>query len=101
MMRRPPRSTLFPYPTLFRPGPAPLFPAWPQPDSAGFWHGPWTWDREALGRFHGTSLLDLLRTIPGVTITPGGGYGQDRKSTRPNSTHATISNAVFRSQKKK
>lgn len=57
-------------------GPAPLFPAWPRPDSAGFWHGTWTWDREALGRFHGTSLLDLLRTIPGVTITRGGGYGQ-------------------------
>lgn len=56
--------------------PAPLFPAWPQPDSAGFWQGTWTWDREALGRFHGTSLLDLLRTIPGVTITRGGGYGQ-------------------------
>ena len=56
--------------------PAPLFPAWPRPDSAGFWQGTWTWDREALGRFHGTSLLDLLRTIPGVTITRGGGYGQ-------------------------
>lgn len=56
--------------------PAPLFPVWPQPDSAGFWQGTWTWDRAALGRFHGTSLLDLLRTIPGVTITRGGGYGQ-------------------------
>jgi hypothetical protein len=56
--------------------PAPLFPAWPQPDSAGFWQGTWSWDQAALGRFHGLSLLDLLRTIPGVTITRGGGYGQ-------------------------
>ncbi|HEX2189842.1 MAG TPA: TonB-dependent receptor plug domain-containing protein [Longimicrobiaceae bacterium] len=56
--------------------PAPLIPAWPQPDSAGFWHGTWVWDQEALARFHGTSLLDLLATVPGIVITRGGGYGQ-------------------------
>lgn len=56
--------------------PAPLVPAWPQPDSAGFWHGTWVWDREALGRFHGTSLLELLAAVPGVTVTRAGGYGQ-------------------------
>ncbi len=55
---------------------APLFPAYPRPDTAGFWKGSWTWDREALARFHGISLLDLLARVPGVVVTRGGGYGQ-------------------------
>src|SRR6266571_3600299 len=64
MIRRPPRSTLFPYTTLFRsihtpaPGPSACLPA-----------------------------------IPGVGI--------DRKSTRLNSSHMSISYAVFCLKKKK
>lgn len=56
--------------------PAPLIPAYPQPDSAGFWKGTWVWDRTALQRFHGLSLLDLLVRIPGATVTRARGYGQ-------------------------
>src|SRR6266542_5078280 len=66
MIRRPPRSTLFPYTTLFRPrhhacgGPAPDLPGLPRP-----------------------------------------ALGQDRKSTRLNSSHGSISYAVFCLKKKK
>jgi hypothetical protein len=56
--------------------PAPVFPAYPQPDSAGFWQGTWVWDRAALERFHGMSLLELLNDVPGVTVFRGGGWGQ-------------------------
>ncbi|HEX2094809.1 MAG TPA: TonB-dependent receptor plug domain-containing protein [Longimicrobiaceae bacterium] len=56
--------------------PAPHLPAYPRPDTAGTWRGSWVWGREALARFHGISLLDLLARIPGVLITRGGGYGQ-------------------------
>src|SRR5256885_2862049 len=72
MIRRPPRSTLFPYTTLFRSLAA---------DSAG--------RREV--------LLEMLRAQRHeVTIVPG-----DRKSTRLNSSHLVISYAVFCLKKKK
>src|SRR5258707_11953615 len=77
MIRRPPRSTLFPYTTLFRssgsrspPPPAP--PAKPRP--AG-----------------------CRRRWP----PPCRGLAGDRKSTRLNSSHANISYAVFCLKKKK
>src|SRR5438105_11334594 len=76
MIRRPPRSTLFPYTTLFRSVPHFLSPSprnqWPQE------HG-----------------LEQLRIgTPGHDI-------QDRKSTRLNSSHEWISYAVFCLKKKK
>lgn len=55
--------------------PAPHVPLYPAPDSAGFWKGTWVWDRAALQRFHGLSLLDLLIRVPGATITRARGYG--------------------------
>src|SRR5256885_10065085 len=77
MIRRPPRSTLFPYTTLFR------SIATYQPDSSGDW-GPVTVQP---GRRY---ELTLIRS--GVP---------DRKSTRLNSSHLVISYAVFCLKKKK
>src|SRR3712207_6946712 len=82
MIRRPPRSTLFPYTTLFRSGgdqvlvggPVVALPA----------------QRPAQRELGGGQLGTL-----------GGGRGEDRKSTRLNSSHANISYAVFCLQKKK
>src|SRR5258707_8759720 len=79
MIRRPPRSTLFPYTTLFRSG------------------------RLIDGRYHGVGVACFIE---------GGGSGpreharmavegEDRKSTRLNSSHANISYAVFCLKKKK
>src|SRR5258707_6553567 len=73
MIRRPPRSTLFPYTTLFRSVHR------SQQDLAGA-------ERD-----------DLLGIFDG--IDPGG--IADRKSTRLNSSHANISYAVFCLKKKK
>src|SRR2546422_2673457 len=93
MIRRPPRSTLFPYTTLFR--------------SVSFAHVELTEHRHqgtavfhhlgkrALGhaqRLHGTQLTDQV-DAPGA--------GLDRKSTRLNSSHGYISYAVFCLKKKK
>src|SRR2546422_2861834 len=90
MIRRPPRSTLFPYTTLFRSG-----NVWT--DETGALHlrisgsaGKW-----------GAGELKLTRSL---------GYGtyrfqvrdvSDRKSTRLNSSHGYISYAVFCLKKKK
>src|SRR3712207_8265413 len=102
MIRRPPRSTLFPYTTLFR-----------SPVAA----------YDAGGRFDPTlSIDDLLvredgeaQRVTGVLRLPAhvllladtGGEAnplktaRDRKSTRLNSSHANISYAVFCLKKKK
>src|SRR3712207_7990892 len=78
MIRRPPRSTLFPYTTLFR---SAQFPVEQEERLALV--------ADHLERLHDVSgvllLLDLL----------------DRKSTRLNSSHANISYAVFCLKKKK
>src|SRR3982751_1566417 len=70
MIRRPPRSTLFPYTTLFR---------------------------SVLEGHHDRRHPVLLR----LPQAAGLGVGQDRKSTRLNSSHANISYAVFCLKKKK
>src|SRR3712207_8577512 len=93
MIRRPPRSTLFPYTTLFRsrgnraiprsgcglrlelPGFA--IPAPAHPDDSG-------------------SPVDVVSTQRSQLTAPQSGvHGGDRKSTRLNSSHANISYAVF------
>src|SRR3712207_7590207 len=87
MIRRPPRSTLFPYTTLFRSdgGGNVQRPETPHPgQSAGH-----------LGI--GLQGPDLQRGRQGSRVAP---Y-QDRKSTRLNSSHANISYAVFCLKKKK
>src|SRR3712207_6954969 len=87
MIRRPPRSTLFPYTTLFRSagrrarghdgaghhGERPL-----APDATGLSRGAW----------------------PPVRVLHAGHDHGDRKSTRLNSSHANISYAVFCLKKK-
>src|SRR3712207_7145312 len=96
MIRRPPRSTLFPYTTLFRSGAVggerlgaqrdrrlPALPARP----------------------HRRAAARLLRLDRGQPVQAPGAprprRGGDRKSTRLNSSHANISYAVFCLKKKK
>src|SRR3712207_8566679 len=98
MIRRPPRSTLFPYTTLFR--------------SALV-------DRRAVGRQdhvaveHQAADADLVELLGAIRREPheiaiflddrprhAVGQRQDRKSTRLNSSHANISYAVFCLKKK-
>src|SRR2546427_4069712 len=91
MIRRPPRSTLFPYTTLFR------------SRLAG--------DRNRRGR---GEERDQRRDLVGLDQAAGGQHGEparhhvgrhrahlDRKSTRLNSSHSQISYAVFCLKKKK
>src|SRR5260221_7445502 len=71
MIRRPPRSTLFPYTTLFR------------------------------SSVHGDNFLHRgahPEDLPGLNLQVA---GLDRKSTRLNSSHTVISYAVFCLKKKK
>src|SRR5437763_7128595 len=75
MIRRPPRSTLFPYTTLFR-----------SPFSAGPAARGSVVDRHGCGRGNPKQSPDEIR---------------DRKSTRLNSSHRCISYAVFCLKKKK
>src|SRR3712207_7482550 len=99
MIRRPPRSTLFPYTTLFRSvmdeesGLPPIDRLTAPPEG----------NRDAgeaqLDRL-GQSLLETLRTFKVEGKIAGRTTG-DRKSTRLNSSHANISYAVFCLKKKK
>src|SRR3712207_7514612 len=81
MIRRPPRSTLFPYTTLFRS------------------------DGQARRRLdRGPVAGDLHRPEDDVAqpaLDGRDGHREDRKSTRLNSSHANISYAVFCLKKKK
>src|SRR3712207_7599683 len=91
MIRRPPKSTLFPYTTLFRSEAEGRVPdAGRQP-------------RYPLCGRQRTGVLD--QRVGCVPIRESGnsshGREQDRKSTRLNSSHANISYAVFCLKKKK
>src|SRR3712207_7559038 len=87
MIRRPPRSTLFPYTTLFR------SPSVRQasPCLSVTREGP---EREAAGY---PGRVEASATSSGRAQS----LGRDRKSTRLNSSHANISYAVFCLKKKK
>src|SRR3712207_7097340 len=82
MIRRPPRSTLFPYTTLFRSVHSPTHDDPPQREQACLRGGAPPLETAAPARM-GAALLLL-----------------DRKSTRLNSSHANISYAVFCLKKK-
>src|SRR3712207_7219607 len=88
MIRRPPRSTLFPYTTLFR------SPARQRADDR---LGPGL-GRLLGGRADGDGAADAGRD---ERLLGPGGRASDRKSTRLNSSHANISYAVFCLKKKK
>src|SRR3712207_7287269 len=95
MIRRPPRSTLFPYTTLFRSGdeergqPRPQRVQLPHVAEVAEVHQP----RPA--------LREHRQRVPRVRPRPGARRELDRKSTRLNSSHANISYAVFCLKKKK
>src|SRR3712207_7583900 len=93
MIRRPPRSTLFPYTTLFR-----------------SWTHTTMWEIPALAivnelrvraamRGKGRFALDVLYARAKAKLWDK--LERDRKSTRLNSSHANISYAVFCLKKKK
>src|SRR5436309_10496097 len=92
MLRRPPRSTLFPYTTLFRSSGALVVPAGlirklrgdEPPDNAT--HAAFSADPAARSRIEKLAM---------------GAVRRDRKSTRLNSSHVKISYAVFCLKKKK
>src|SRR3712207_7506636 len=95
MIRRPPRSTLFPYTTLFRSGddgvlePAVHMTCGRRPDVD-----------PALG--HVVGIRDRARRSQcGRSEQQNCRQTEDRKSTRLNSSHANISYAVFCLKKKK
>src|SRR3712207_7409180 len=100
MIRRPPRSTLFPYTTLFR-----------SDEGTGrtdLWRVGW---RMVLDHPLGVGLDNFRGVSADYALSPGGierinqfvdtpivahnTFLQDRKSTRLNSSHANISYAVF------
>src|SRR3712207_7798899 len=89
MIRRPPRSTLFPYTTLFRSAERQL--ARPRPASAAH--------RRDDRQLHERARARLARR-PRVAAR-GAAADRDRKSTRLNSSHANIPYAVFCLKKKK
>src|SRR5687768_18294722 len=102
MLRPPPRSTLFPYTTLFR---------------SMDWNGwPWRRDKYAGWRELDATLRKVLSgakrvameisnndAVPAMDLVPLGVVEmiRDRKSTRLNSSHGYISYAVFCLKKKK
>src|SRR5699024_12404064 len=101
LLRQPPRSTRFPYTTLFRsempwiipakvtgfPGPIEIFnQLWQEFGN----HTPKRWEVSTLH-----SAIPLVADGMGVALMP------DRKSTRLNSSHVSISYAVFCLKKKK
>src|SRR5690348_17669290 len=91
MIRRPPRSTLFPYTTLFR-------------SERKYTAGP---DRRQSAREHEMRLYHhrkrkrLCSAVARSFHFRRGDRAQDRKSTRLNSSHPSISYAVFCLKKKK
>src|SRR3989449_7617668 len=89
MIRRPPRSTLFPYTTLFRSGEAPFGVAEVVHALAQREVPP----RRARGAPLGDDLDDAVRRLGAVQGRRG--RALDRKSTRLNSSHGYISYAVF------
>src|SRR5439155_9222886 len=94
MLRRPPRSTLFPYTTLFR----------SSISHAGYvligFAAAAVDNRSAANRGLEAALLYLL-TYTFMTVGAFAVVTLDRKSTRLNSSHVAISYAVFCLKKKK
>src|SRR5256886_4628314 len=78
MIRRPPRSTLFPYTTLFR-----------------------SFGRPQRQKEVAAQIMVVRSRAPRAQRAEDAGFRGDRKSTRLNSSHSQISYAVFCLKKKK
>src|SRR5438067_3746373 len=85
MLRRPPSSTLFPYTTLFRSGGL---------ADAGV-------SSEPAALAYGLDFIPLAEERFDLLLPAKHAASQDRKSTRLNSSHVSISYAVFCLKKKK
>src|SRR3712207_6917776 len=96
MIRRPPRSTLFPYTTLFR-SRQPRSPGRGGTMRAMTYRGPYKLRVEEKDRPHIEHPNDAIVRVQLAAIC---GSDLDRKSTRLNSSHANISYAVFCLKKK-
>src|SRR5688572_32299944 len=91
MIRRPPRSTLFPYTTLFRS--LNTHPAWIETMAAIV--------RRELRGWEPARTNDLRQPAQPASRSHALPHPEDRKSTRLNSSHSQISYAVFCLKKKK
>src|SRR2546430_10176830 len=95
MIRRPPRSTLFPYTTLFRSLRVGHLLA--ETREVG--------GENRRGEFHGAHVLDASKMLrmeaSSRALNSASDCWADRKSTRLNSSHSQISYAVFCLKKKK
>src|SRR2546427_1795037 len=89
MIRRPPRSTLFPYTTLFRSREG-------SAEVGGIAKAP---AKAQLG--NGEMLQRAVAQVHAAALQPAFAQVGDRKSTRLNSSHSQISYAVFCLKKKK
>src|SRR2546422_5054242 len=87
MIRRPPRSTLFPYTTLFR-----------SHRHGGAGQGPHAIRRDQQAP---VAVLHVIEVHLATALLDLAGDRRDRKSTRLNSSHGYISYAVFCLKKKK
>src|SRR5687768_17931027 len=97
MLRRPPRSTLFPYTTLFRSrNAARTIEVQTAPLSRLVEEGSPLTDLPGIGKEMANHIKEMVETG-----TPGFRDRLDRKSTRLNSSHGYISYAVFCLKKKK
>src|SRR5256885_8793329 len=95
MIRRPPRSTLFPYTTLFR--------SFTAERSLGAGEM-WIYHRSGGEGLQLTKKRTEQKDTGEPALSPDGRYlyySEDRKSTRLNSSHLVISYAVFCLKKKK
>src|SRR2546430_11404151 len=102
MIRRPPRSTLFPYTTLFRSA------SLPGADPATVASSLATPLERRLGQIAGVTEMTSVSTLGGCNVTTqfdlnrkvdDAAHDVDRKSTRLNSSHSQISYAGFCLQK--
>src|SRR3712207_8195894 len=93
IIRRPPRSTLFPYTTLFR-----------SETDAEFGMAQWIFGLSTYAFASAREIVCACARRGGWTLArldAESGRPEDRKSTRLNSSHANISYAVFCLKKKK
>src|SRR3712207_6896849 len=95
MIRRPPRSTLFPYTTLFRSDAEQVVDALVRYSRYPVPHALLVDVADTMDRFGRLTLQN--NPVHGLVLTTS----EDRKSTRLNSSHANISYAVFCLKKKK